>query len=99
MVKKIKLYHFDSTDEVPQGNVDVEVLLKNEELYSATFFTLENISTIMKSYKKSGECSNGLYFWSLNMIIVEKISEDEVKETVCDLLKTGEFFSVFMKIN
>ena len=84
----------NNTDEVG-GNVDVEVLLKNGNRYSATFFTSKNIAAIMNNYQKTGECKNGMYFWSSNMIIIKKISRNNIKEAIAELLATGEFFLYF----
>ena len=50
-------------------NVDVEVTFPNGESFSAVFFTLQNIETLMKRYKKTGECADGLYFWVSDMVI------------------------------
>ena len=33
----------------------------------------------MTSYKNTGECLNGTYFWSSEMVIVEKINEEKRK--------------------
>ncbi len=35
-------------------NVDVEVTFPNGESFSAVFFTLQNIETLMEHYKKNG---------------------------------------------
>ena len=38
-------------------NVDVQVTFPKGESFSAVFFTLQNIDTLMKKYKKTGECA------------------------------------------
>ncbi|VYT90689.1 hypothetical protein [Metakosakonia massiliensis] len=96
MVKNIKLYH---SEFGVNDNVDVEVLLDNGDKYTATFFTLTNIHYLFENNKKTGECHNGLYFWAANMILVKSLSEGIIKEVIYDLLKTGEFFSSFLKID
>jgi len=48
----------DPTDD----NVDVLVFTEDGSRYSATFFTLKNIETLMNKWRKSGECGNGSYF-------------------------------------
>ena len=78
-------------------NVDVQVTFPNGESFSAVFFTLQNIDTLMKDYKKTGECANGLYFWTSNMMIVQKLTEQTICEIVENLLAEGEFESVFSK--
>lgn len=78
-------------------NVDVEVTFPNGESFSAVFFTLENIETLMKRYKKTGECADGLYFWASDMVIVQQISENTICATIDKLLAEDEFESVFSK--
>ena len=78
-------------------NVDVQVTFPNGESFSAVFFTLQNIDTLMKKYKKTGECADGLYFWASNMMIVQKLTEQTICETIDNLLAEEEFESVFSK--
>ena len=78
-------------------NVDVHVTFPNGESFSAVFFTLQNIETLMKDYKKTGECANGSYFWTSDMLIVQKLTEQTICEIVENLLAEGEFASVFSK--
>ena len=78
-------------------NVDVQVTFPNGESFSAVFFTLQNINTLMKQYKKTGECANGLYFWTSDMMIVQELTEQTICETIDNLLAEEEFESVFSK--
>ena len=78
-------------------NVDVQVTFPNGENFSAVFFTLQNIDALMKHYKKTGECVNGLYFWASNMMIVQELTEQTICETIDNLLAEEEFESVFSK--
>ena len=78
-------------------NVDVQVTFPNGESFSAVFFTLQNIATLMKHNKKTGECANGLYFWTSDMMIVQELTEETICETIDNLLAEKEFESVFSK--
>ena len=78
-------------------NVDVEVTFPNGESYSAVFFTLQNIETLMKRYQKTGECADGLYFWASDMVIVQQLSDKIICATIDKLLAEDEFESVFSK--
>ncbi len=78
-------------------NVDVQVTFPNGDNFSATFFTLQNIDTLMQRYTKTGECTAGSYFWASNMIIVQKLTEQTICETIDDLLAGEEFTSIFSK--
>ncbi len=82
--------HFD--------NVDVEVCFEDGQRYTATFFTLENIRLMMNRYLQSGECNRGKYFWSSDMIIVDRLTEDTIRQTIDYLLATDEFELVFLRL-
>jgi len=94
----IKIFSGTQELDLINDNVDVEVILDNGDRYSATFFTISNIQFLLDQYKKTGECSYGLYFWASDMIIVENISEDIIRDTVFDLLHSGEFYTSFSKL-
>ena len=78
-------------------NVDVQVTFPNGDNFSATFFTLQNIETLMRHYQKTGECDAGSYFWASNMIIVQKLTEQTICKAIDDLLAAEEFTSIFSK--
>jgi len=78
-------------------NVDVIVHFPDSTSYTATFFTLENIKCLIESYKESGECASGLYFWCIEMIIVEELSLEVMERTVESLLQENEFTKVFQR--
>jgi phosphoribosylformimino-5-aminoimidazole carboxamide ribotide isomerase len=72
------------------NNLDVHVFLDSGEHYVATFFTLENLKTLMTHYETSGECNSGQYFCDSDMIIVRQITEKVLLETVQDMLDHNE---------
>lgn len=76
-------------------NVDVEVIFDNGSRYMATFFTLENIQRIMDRYEQSGECMKGFYFWATDMILVRRLSRENIAKVVGDLISKGEFDTAF----
>jgi len=94
---KLTIYRGIAPLEPDNDNVDVQVTFPNGESFSAVFFTLRNIDTLMKRYKKTGECAGGLYFWASDMIIVKKLTEKTICETIDNLLAEGEFGYVFSK--
>jgi hypothetical protein len=77
------------------SNCDVLVTLSAGTRHVATFFTLANIRLLMDRYRESGECANGLYFWASDMIIVEGLTETAIRQTIRDLLDSGEFHDAF----
>lgn len=94
---QLTIYHGINPLDPDNANVDVHVTFPSDESFSAVFFTLQNIETLMKDYEKTGECANGLYFWTSDMLIVQKLTEQAICETVDNLLADGEFESVFSK--
>ena len=78
-------------------NVDVIVQFESGERYVATFFTVENLRTLLRLYRNTGECAQGLYVWSTYMLVVETLTLPNVERVVADLLATGEFVRAFEK--
>ena len=87
----------DHIDKV-NGNIDAELILENGEVYTATFFTLENIKNIMQKDKKSGESANGIYFCASDMIIVDIITEKIIYDTFKDLIDSDDISWACTKI-
>ena len=94
---KVTIYHGIAPLAPDNDNVDVQVTFPNGESFSAVFFTLQGIHTLMRRYGKTGECAGGLYFWASDMIIVERLTEKTICETIDHLLAEEEFGSVFSK--
>ena len=94
---KLTIYCGITPLDPDNDNVDVHVTFPNGESFSAVFFTLQNIDTLMKDYEKTGEGANGLYFWTSDMLIVQRLTEQTICETIDNLLAEGEFASVFSK--
>ena len=94
---KLTIYSGIAPLDTDNDNVDVQVTFPNGERFSAVFFTLQNIDTLMKDYKKTGECANGLYFWTSNMMIVQELTEQTICETIDNLLSEEAFESVFVR--
>ena len=76
-------------------NVDVTVVFENGDRYVATFFSLQNLASLMEHYEETGECAGGLYVWSTNMIVVSRLTRDNVRRAIADLLENEEFASAF----
>ncbi|MWN90002.1 hypothetical protein GQ597_04675 [Gilliamella sp. Pra-s65] len=91
----IKILKYDQDLNQVTDNVDVEVFLDNGKRYAATFFTIENIISILNKYKETKECCNGLYFGASDMIIVENLNDKVINKTIQDLIKNEEFHHAF----
>lgn len=68
--------------------VDVTVELDGEGRYAAVFGTTQWIAERFKYYRVSGECAGGLYFWTSDLIIVERLTLEVIQRTVEDLIRT-----------
>jgi hypothetical protein len=71
------------------GNVDVEVHDDEGQRWSATFFTVENVSSLLARWKDSGEHCGGLYFWCPDGVLVDVLDRDVIEKAVADLAKSG----------
>lgn len=76
-------------------NVDVLVDFETGDRYSATFFTPQNITTLLDRYSESGECAGGLYVWAVHMIVIERLTKANVERAVADLIANDEFTPAF----
>ena len=79
-------------------NVDVEVVFDDDSRYMATFFTVQNIQKIMAKYEQTGECMRGFYFWASDMILVRRISRENIAKVVGELIAKGEFAKAFSQV-
>lgn len=82
-------------DRSRPGNVDVEVTLEDGSRWGATFFTPMNIDALFAKNRVTGECRRGLYFYCVDMIIVQQLDQRTIEETVTGLLEEGVFRSAF----
>ncbi|WP_354697236.1 hypothetical protein DSM112329_02862 [Paraconexibacter sp. AEG42_29] len=78
----------------PDTNVDVEVHDERGR-WGATVFTLTNLATLFDKNARTGECANGTYYWSVDMVLVQAVSAAILRETIRDLRAQGEFTQAF----
>jgi hypothetical protein len=88
---------FSSDDlESPAVDINVDVEVHTEAgRWSASFFTLANIESLITRYAATGECAGGLYLWAADMIVVRELSYEVIRRTVAQLQRDGEFESAF----
>lgn len=95
---KVQMLPREGGLNIDDDNVDVEITLPDGQVYSATFFTLANLKSLMAGYRKSGECANGLYVWAADMIVVEKLTRETIQKSIEDMVQTGEIYSACSRI-
>ncbi len=96
-------FRFNWTSSEPfdprRETVEVRLTTKDGEEYLANFTAKGFIDYIFKKNKKTGECVRGTYFCMPNMILVEEISEGNVRATIDDLIDNLEVEDYFTKID
>ena len=73
------------------ANSDVIVTFENGERWVATFFSYQNILSLAKKNRDTGECLGGKYFVATDMILIDEVSCERLEEVVADLIKENEF--------
>ncbi len=83
------------------GNSDALVHFENGEIYGVTFFTKNNILSLMENWRQSGEYFNGAYFWAIDSIIVDVLEQSHLEQIIEDVLRNDEqvFCKYFTKIH
>src|ERR671916_1270078 len=76
-------------------NSDVIVTFETGERWVATFFSYQNILSLAKKNRGTGECLSGKYFVATDMILIDEVSRERIEEVVADLLKQDEFKRYF----
>lgn len=88
----------DEWDEL-DTNTDVIVQFQDSSKWIASFFTFKNIGTLVEKNKQSGECLDGKYLWSSDMILVQKCNRNQIGEVVDHIIKENIFSVLFRRIH
>ena len=92
-------YRLDPDKPLSDANVDVFVKLnETKKEYLSTFYTFNNILTLIKKFKMSGECLFGSYFWDSEMFLINDLEEGTIDKVIHELINEGEFFSIFRQV-
>lgn len=74
---------YDENDD----NMDVIFTLDNGTKWVASFFTYQNILSLSRKNRTTGECLNGLYFCAADMILIERLNKDDIQKVLEDMIK------------
>lgn len=74
---------------------DVEVTGPGGRTWVGTVATLPMIDAVMESYRQSGECLSGTYFWVSDLLLVNDNTEAAAFESIFSLVTTGEIDDCF----
>ena len=80
------------------SNSDVVFKLSDGTQWVATFITYQNILSLSKKNKETGECLNGLYFVGTDMVLIEKLNRESVIKVLEQMLKDGNISKYFSEI-
>ena len=71
-------------DDYLDGNIDVNVVVDDRDVYFATLFTIRNIEKLLSEQFLAKH-----YFWSTDMIIVENLEVKTIKKAIENLVNDG----------
>ena len=98
----MKRYVWIEAEEWPEDswdcndcNTDVIVVFPDRSKWIASFFTYLNIETLRQKNIQTGECMNGSYFWSSDMVLIDVISRERIEKLIDHLIEQDNFQSVF----
>lgn len=94
---EIEILNYKGEEDRYDENLDVFVTYQNKQ-YVGSFFTYKNIESLIAKNKEWGECLNGRYFWASDMILIEEITPELVREVVVEMINDGTFFTAFSYI-
>ncbi len=98
--------HSDNVYDINNSNTDVIVLVEEEtesnkiesQKYIASFFTYQNIDTLVSEHQENGLFLNGTYFYAKNMLLIKDCSKSTVTKVIMDLIDDGSFKEVFLRL-
>ena len=77
--------------------LDIRVIDNNKIEYTSNFTTLNFLKWVFEKNKRSGECADGTYFCMSRTVIVESLSQENIKRTIEELIDNYEFNDYFTK--
>lgn len=78
--------------------IDVRITTKDGEEYQANFTTRKFLDYLFEKNKRTGECASGTYFCMPGMIVVERLTDENIKRTIDDLVERLAIKNYFTKL-
>jgi len=78
--------------------VDVVATMPDGSRWAATFLTASYMARVRDSYRESGECLDGGYFWIARPVFVDELSRPAIEAVVDDLVESGELRTAFRRL-
>lgn len=79
------------------ANSDVIVVFPDRSKWIASFLTYKNIESLRQKNRQTGECMNGTYFWSSDMVLIDLISRERIEQVIQHLIEDDSFTTVFTR--
>lgn len=98
---KLLVMHELNNFNVAEQNIDFNITVANIK-YAGTAVTLKNIEYLMNKFRASGDCHFGRYFWQSNMLILEEMTIDCLRDALLDIVKNKSLDTLddmFYRIN
>jgi hypothetical protein len=97
---KVRIKWLSSEELNPDFNI-VDVILETGDgnKYSSNFITRRYLDYLFEKNKRTGECAGGVYFAVPNMVVIEKLTDEQVKRTIDDMVNNLEVEEYFTKID
>lgn len=87
---KIEILSREKKLDSDNDNVDVEVTLSDGRIFTPTFYTLENVKSLMLKWQETGEYDSGSHFIASDCIIVESLDEQTITRVIKHLVHSNE---------
>ena len=84
--------------EFTDDNVDVIVTFSDGRRFVGSFFTYDNIMTLTEKNRRTGELLSGKYFWSSDLILIDRVDRKSIEAVIDDLIKEGYFDTAFKEV-
>jgi hypothetical protein len=78
-------------EDIFDDNIDINVVCENTKVYFGTLFTLLNIKKLMSR-------ENDIYFWATNMVVLNDLKKETIKEAISQIINDGYMDQMFFEI-
>lgn len=92
----IEAEEWDAGWDIHDVTSDAIVKFENGSRWVASFFTYKYIQTIVEENRQTGECLQGKYYWSSDMLLVDECSRTRIEEVIEHLIAEDHFESIFV---
>ena len=90
LIQGYKLFLYGYVNNPLDDNLDFEIISETGHKYYGTFFTLNNINSLMRRYTYTGENFNGKYFWAVGSLIIKDFSIETILGVTNHLIESNE---------